>query len=134
MGDQDEFSNEQRTEGRSAERLKEDQRGESREDRNLSLDGLVEKIRNRGENADARLKGHLAGNIKLEITDRRAHFDLPWGNADSGTECTISLSENSLRRIIAGELNPQIGMVSDKIRVGGRAELAMYFFNIVAER
>jgi len=47
-------------------------------------------------------------------------------------DCVISVSETNLMRIAQGDLNAQISMLSDKVRVDGQASLAIYFFNLVA--
>lgn len=95
------------------------------------LEELMGQLLAEGAAAEPRLRGHLAGNIRIEISDKRKQFEFPWGVQGAEVDCTIKLTENSLRRILDGELNPQIGMLSDKIKVKGRAELAMYFFNII---
>jgi hypothetical protein len=47
-------------------------------------------------------------------------------------DCVISVSETNLMRIAQGDLNPQISMLSDKVRIEGQASFAIYFFNLVA--
>ena len=47
-------------------------------------------------------------------------------------DCFISLSEPDFIEIARGELNPQIAMVSEKIDVDGKADLAMYVFNLIS--
>jgi putative sterol carrier protein len=42
------------------------------------------------------------------------------------------MSEDHLKRIWQGELNPQIAMLSEKIRVEGRKAVAIYLFNLIA--
>ncbi|MFM1847500.1 MAG: sterol transfer family, partial [Pseudomonadota bacterium] len=49
-------------------------------------------------------------------------------------DCSIRLSEDSLLRVASGDLNPQVGMLSDKIKVQGKVSFAVYFFNLVAPR
>jgi putative sterol carrier protein len=51
-------------------------------------------------------------------------------NADS----FILLSEQHLMSIRAGDLNPQVGMLTDKIKVRGKVSPAVYIFNLIAPR
>lgn len=46
-------------------------------------------------------------------------------------ECTISLTEDTLMSISSGNLNPQVALLSDKIAVDGKMEVAMYAFNLL---
>jgi hypothetical protein len=52
----------------------------------------------------------------------------------AAVDCTIQLSEHTLLRIAAGELNAQVAMISDKVKVRGTSGLAVYFFNLIAPR
>lgn len=47
-------------------------------------------------------------------------------------DCTISIHEQVLLRIANGELNPQITMLSDRLKIDGQSSLGIYFFNLVA--
>lgn len=103
---------------------------------------LTQFVPNRSERADEKLRSHLIGKIAIKIdgTSDEYLFELIKGRAQvqegSGntSDCTIRISEQNLMRVVAGELNPQIAMLSGKIKVDGKAELAIYFFNLVAPR
>jgi hypothetical protein len=54
--------------------------------------------------------------------------------ASATPDCVIRINQTNLLKIAAGDLNPQVAMLSSKIKVSGRASLAIYFFNLVAPR
>jgi putative sterol carrier protein len=103
---------------------------------------LTQFVSNRSERADDKLRSHLVGKIviRVEGTSEQYLFELIKGRAqvleDSSAigDCTIRVSEANLMRVVAGELNPQIAMLSGKIKVEGKAKLAIYFFNLVAPK
>lgn len=91
----------------------------------------------------AKLKELLGGTILIKLVDSGKRFLIDWTGTelkaqsvgkDSVAECTILVSEDHLKRISYGDLNPQIAMLSEKIRVEGRKSVAMYFFNLIAPR
>jgi putative sterol carrier protein len=47
-------------------------------------------------------------------------------------DCVISIHEQVLLRIANGELNPQVTMLSDRLKIDGQAALGVYFFNLIA--
>lgn len=50
----------------------------------------------------------------------------------SDANCTLRLSSQELERIARGVVNPQIALLSHRVKVEGDASFAMYFFNLVA--
>ncbi|MCX6114147.1 MAG: SCP2 sterol-binding domain-containing protein [Proteobacteria bacterium] len=56
------------------------------------------------------------------------------GSDSSTVECIVSLNEQSLMAVRSGDLNPQVAMLSDKIRIKGKVGMAVYLFNLVAPR
>ena len=56
------------------------------------------------------------------------------GSDSSTVECIVSLNEQSLMAVRSGDLNPQVAMLSDKIRIRGKVGMAVYLFNLVAPR
>ena len=78
----------------------------------------------------------------FEIEDRKEKYLFDWsaeGIKSSRTEaaesdCKITLSEDNLLRIAWGDLNPQLAMLSDKVKVTGQLSLAIYVFNLIAPR
>lgn len=101
---------------------------------------MLEELKLRCEEAGPKLKECLNGTVCLRIRDKEESFFLDWGVqgvkvdevSDSRGDCVIELAEVSFLKILAGELNPQIAMLSDKVFVQGRLGLAIYFFNLVA--
>jgi hypothetical protein len=85
------------------------------------------------------LKSHLTGTLVLQVSDPNQAYCVDWttdtleirkGDLE-GADCRIAISRADLIRVARGELNPQIGMLSGKIRASGNPEMAMYFFNLV---
>ena len=92
---------------------------------------------------DAKLRSNLVGSIVINLRDSGEKFLFDWTTeelktgpaaANGTSDCAIHLSGASLLKIASGELNPQIAMLSDKVKVEGRVGLAIYFFNLVAPR
>lgn len=102
----------------------------------LFLDAIPERARFAGQN----LKSHLTGRIRFVMKPSGAPYTIDWSGSDlkavEGAEgdaaCTIDISEADLMRIVAGELNPQVAMLSHKVRIQGSAEHASYVFNLIA--
>lgn len=88
------------------------------------------------------LKAHLTGVVALITTDPHRAFRIDWTGerlvvdaADTPTsDCRISLSQSDLMRVVKGDLNPQIGMLSGRIKASGNPEMAMYLFNLLVRR
>ena len=103
-------------------------------------DLLLTDLTTRVARANERLRASLNGSVVVQIRDSGRRFLLDWRTdqprvaevQDLDAECVINLSEDSLRRVVSGELNPQVAMLSDKIRVSGRVGLAIYYFNLLA--
>lgn len=109
------------------------------------------EILNRARRAGSRLKTHLSGKVVVEITDRSTKHLFDWSNdepkvslfegqallnqgeqkVEGKIDCLIKLKEAQLMAIQSGELNPQIALVNEKLKVEGNAGMAMYFFNLV---
>jgi len=89
-----------------------------------------------------RLREHLKGTILVSI-DGKERYLFDWSADDprctpnaqgDKADCRIEMHEEDLLKILSGMLNPQIAMLSDKMTIFGRGELAVYFFNLVAAR
>lgn len=102
---------------------------------------LLEEVPRRAQHADDKLRSHLIGKVHVVLNGKNDRFSFDWSgqvatgsqvSGDESADCTIRLSEDNLMRISSGELNPQIAMLSNKIRVEGKLEFAVYFFNLVA--
>ena len=84
------------------------------------------------------MKSHLAGTIRLDIVDEKLSYYFNWSSdgfnikedLKEKADCTIELNKNELLGIAFGDLNAQIAMLSEKISVKGKMDLAIYFFNL----
>jgi hypothetical protein len=105
---------------------------------------MTEELSRRASYANPKLRAQLVGSILVHVkgvNQERYLFDwstetLNVATVAPGTpaDCTITILEDNLMRIASGDLNPQIGMLSDKITLEGRPNLAVYFFNLIAPR
>lgn len=107
---------------------------------------LTSEIPLRAQHSNPRLRANLVGSVLVRLTNTNQRFLFDWSSEQLSTgmiaggapekqpDCTINLSDGNLLRVVSGDLNPQIAMLSDKIQVEGRLSLAVYFFNLVAPR
>lgn len=122
------------------------------------IDVLTEELPFRAEKAAGRLKPFLSARVVFELSnsDRRFLFDwadngpvvsslaketqlllegaAPGKEGEIQVDTVITLSERSVMSIRSGDLNPQVGMLTDKIRVLGKVAPAVYIFNVIAPR
>lgn len=128
---------------REAEPVQTERRAKPASARDLLMVHLPERARRE----NTKLHSYLTGSICFVIPESRESFLFDWtndvatasdiANAERGAaapqpDCTITISEANLLRICSGDLNPQVGMLSDKISVVGRLGLAIYVFNLIA--
>jgi hypothetical protein len=123
-------------------------------------DVVCEELPFRAERAATRIKPYLTTTIVFELTNSGERFLFDWRESapkisplarevvvscddGAGVEVTgqkvnvdtvIAVSEMNLMAIRAGNLNPQVGMLTDKIRVKGKVGPAVYVFNVIAPR
>lgn len=117
-------------------------------------DVLCEELPDRAQRAKLRMKPYLSGAFAVELTNSGERFLFDWrgddpkvsplpkevtvtvgeGSDPSLVDCIISLSEQNLMSIRSGDLNPQVAMLADKIKVSGKVGPAVYLFNLVAPR
>jgi len=117
-------------------------------------DVLCEELPDRAQRAKLRLKPYLTGALAVELTNSGERFLFDWRGDDpkvttlakdvtltlgegpdpSTVECVISISEQNLMAVRSGDLNPQVAMLGDKIKVKGKVSPAVYLFNLVAPR
>lgn len=103
---------------------------------------LTDELRRRASNANPKLRAQLLGSVLVQMRGTNERYLFDWTTEDlrveqvqSGTaDCSIKISEDNLLKIASGDLNPQIGMLSDKIQIEGQLALAVYFFNLIAPR
>jgi hypothetical protein len=123
-------------------------------------DVLCEELPERAQRAAIRLKPFLTGVLVVEFTNSGERFVFDWRDdapktlpisrdvavtLDTGSgvsvandkvqaDAIIALSEQHVMSIRSGDLNPQIGMLTEKIRVKGKVSPAVYLFNLIAPR
>lgn len=89
---------------------------------NIALSGVIEVSVNTGAEIESFYLSWRGDQVEL-IEPNQEEVD-----------CKISLTEQNLRRIADGRLNPQIAICSGKVRLEGRGdsfvELGMYSFNL----
>jgi putative sterol carrier protein len=89
---------------------------------NIALSGVIEMSVNTGAEIESFFLSWRGDQVEL-IEPRQEEPD-----------CKISLTEQNLRRIAEGRLNPQIAICAGKVRLEGRGdsfvELGMYSFNL----
>lgn len=117
---------------------------------------LLHHFIQRSRHSSDLLKTHLTGVVQLNLVDIRDkyHIDLREmppkvrsersGLASTGAasnrdlqvepECTLTMDSVALKAVARGNLNPQLAMLSGKIKVAGRSTLAVYIFNLIAPR
>jgi hypothetical protein len=113
----------------------------------VPVDEIANGIAQAGRQMSSKLRELLLGTVVLRIVDRSRAFSFDpkdGGFAFQETQgaaarnvtgdCVVDLTELSLQRMWNGELNPQIAMLSDKITISGKADLAVYFFNLVSPK
>jgi hypothetical protein len=117
-------------------------------------DLFLEEVGGRSDRVEPTLKSQLLGTVVVEVTGNKGRYLID-GRGDSITvsefqetpqlrkseqdpptaiDCVVRLSEPHLFQVRSGELNPQLAMLSEKIRVEGRIGLAVYLFNLIAPR
>jgi hypothetical protein len=123
-------------------------------------DVVCEELPFRAERAATRIKPYLTATIVFELTNSGERILFDWRESapkisplaretvvscDDGrgveisaqkvnVDTVIAVSEMNLMAIRSGNLNPQVGMLTDKIRVKGKVGPAVYVFNVIAPR
>jgi hypothetical protein len=117
-------------------------------------DVVCEELPARASRAKARLRPYLTGTLVIELTNLGEKFLFDWRGEEpkvspvegpiqlaqgdssdaSSVDCIVSLSEQNLMSVRSGDLNPQLAMLADKIKVKGKVAPAVYLFNLVAPR
>lgn len=103
---------------------------------------MTDELLNRARNANPKLRAQLLGSVLVTIKGSQERYLLDWSTEEIKVEatqqtladCMIKISEDNLLKIASGDLNPQIGMLSEKIHLEGNPSLAVYFFNLIAPR
>lgn len=107
-----------------------------------SVQELIATLPTWARNHAQLLRSHLTGVIALTTTDPSRTYRIDWTGdrliAEAGdaptADCRVTLSQGDVMRVVRGELNPQIGMLSGRIKASGNPEMAMYLFNLIVRR
>lgn len=102
-------------------------------------EALLKEIPARAEQANPRLREQLTGTLLLELSDVRKKYLLDWReeklkvkeNGGGDADCKMYIKHADLWKIFNGTLNPQIAMLSEKIKIEGKLSLAIYLFNLM---
>lgn len=117
-------------------------------------DVLIEEIPMRAQRAKLKLHPHLTGAYLIEVSNTGDKFLFDWRTEEPKvTEVTeapalaaadstdpkmvdsiITISDQNMMAVRSGDLNPQVAMLADKIKVQGKVSPAVYLFNLVAPR
>ena len=117
-------------------------------------DVLCEELPGRASRAKLRMKPHLTCTLVVELTSSGEKFLFDWkgdepkvvpvsgpvsvatveGSDADAVDSVISLTEQNLMAVRSGDLNPQVAMLADKIKVKGKIGPAVYLFNLIAPR
>ena len=117
-------------------------------------DVLCEELPGRASRAKLRMKPHLTCTLVVELTSSGEKFLVDWkgdeptvvpvsgpvsvatveGRDADAVDSVISLTEQNLMAVRSGDLNPQVAMLADKIKVKGKIGPAVYLFNLIAPR
>jgi hypothetical protein len=123
-------------------------------------DVVCEELPERASRAALRLKPFLTGTCVFDFTNSGERFLFDWRGDNPSTrpisrdlaitwdeaqgyvatdssinvDTVVSISESHLMAVRSGSLNPQVGMLTDKIRIKGKVGTAVYIFNVVAPR
>jgi putative sterol carrier protein len=103
---------------------------------------ILGEIYDRGARANRKLKTQLSSLIQLNVTDLGQSYLFDWQGNElkveerrvDAADCNVSLGSAELLAIAGGDLNPQIAMLSDKVKVTGKAGMAVYLFNLFAPK
>lgn len=123
-------------------------------------DVVCEELPDRAQRAAVRLKPFLTGTVVFDFINSGERFVFDWRSDVPSTkqlpkvvtitcdetqgyvstesainvDSVVSISESNLMAVRSGSLNPQVGMLTEKIRVKGKVGPAVYIFNVIAPR
>lgn len=106
-------------------------------------DFLNVELTSRLVNAPDRLMNQMAGSILLQLAGDGSYLVNGMsreiraleGGAEPALEnydCSVQLSARDFLMIANGKVNPQIAMLSEKVKISGKVPLAVYLFNLIA--
>lgn len=107
-----------------------------------AADLLTVELLERATATDDKLRSHLVGSVLFELQDSGEKYLFDWKgerpscekSEEEQAECVININSQNLFRIFDGDLNPQLAMLTDKIKVSGKASFAIYVFNLLSPK
>jgi hypothetical protein len=117
-------------------------------------DVICEELPARASRAKLRLHSYLKAALVVELANSGDRFLFDWrgeepkvtpyesrepvsisdGAGSAGVDSFVAITEQNLMAIRSGDLNPQVAMLADKIKVRGKMSPAVYLFNLIAPR
>jgi hypothetical protein len=117
-------------------------------------DVICEELPARAARAKLRLHSYLKAALLIELANSGERFLFDWRGeepkitpfdskepvvlADAagspGVDSFVSVTDQNIMAIRSGDLNPQVAMLADKIKVRGKISPAVYLFNLIAPR
>lgn len=89
-----------------------------------------------------KIKSLVQGYNLIHITENKVDILIQWLDDDVTVEnkslpleelsCKIIMNKSNFSKITQGKLNPQIALLSDKVKVEGKVNNAVYLFNLLA--
>jgi hypothetical protein len=135
---------EREEEGEDEEEVEEESQSPEKIRINTGADFLSQELLVRAQRADPKLRANLTGKVLIHLTDNNTKVLLDGSSTevtvqkvegeDAAADCVIRLPDKNLMKIYQGRLNPQLAMLSGKVKVEKQATFAVYFFNLVAPR
>jgi len=117
-------------------------------------DVICEELPARASRAKLRLHSYLKAALVVELANSGDRFLFDWRGEEpkvtpyeskepvvisdaagsAGVDSFVAITEQNLMAIRSGDLNPQVAMLADKIKVRGKMSPAVYLFNLIAPR
>jgi putative sterol carrier protein len=93
----------------------------------MSMDAIAEKMRAKvtGSGFDRSVKFDCGSNGVIVIDGESV------STADAPADCTITLSQDDLENMLAGELSPTAAFMQGKLKVSGDMSIAMALSQVI---
>jgi putative sterol carrier protein len=102
---------------------------------------LLSSIPKNASNFDPKLRGHLSRPVTLRLA-KEGRYIFDWSSevlsvkklealeTETHSACVIDVDIDSFNKILRGLLNPQLAMLSGKVKIKGDSSSAIYFFTL----
>ncbi len=75
--------------------------------------------------------------VQIQLQDINESVSIDWtgvklkiSHEDCKAACKIKMTKKDFDKLVSGKLNPQIGMLSENMKIEGKVGLAVYVFNL----